>query len=162
MNLSNKPFSLAIHGGAGTLLPDQFTPDLKEAYENDLRKSLRIGSEVLKNGGTALRAVIEAVKVLEDSPRFNAGKGSVFTHDGFHEMDASLMNGLDKSASAVCAVRHVQNPIELCREVMNTEFVMVQGIEADKLAEKQGLKLVSNDWFSTDFRKTQLEDIRHL
>ena len=111
-------FSIAIHGGAGTLLKGEMTAELELAYKDTLRIALEKGYHILSKSGTAIDAVEEAVKVLEDSPLFNAGKGSVFTADGTHEMDAAIMNGKDQQAGGVSLITGVKNPISLARQVM--------------------------------------------
>lgn len=112
------PFSIAIHGGAGTILREQMSDELKAGIVEALEKSVLAGHQILKSGGDALDAVVGAVKVMEDSPHFNAGKGSVLTHDEFVEMDASVMHGKEMDAGAIAGVRHIKNPIELARDVM--------------------------------------------
>ena len=149
-----------IHGGAGTLLPSQFTPALKEEYSQALRDALLAGEKILKSGGTSLDAVCEAIRIMEESPLFNAGKGAVFTHEGHHELDASLMNGSDQKAGAVCAVRKVRNPILLCKEIMDSDFVMMSGAGAEEFATERHIELVENAFFSTPFRKEQLKEAR--
>lgn len=160
MDTSYNAYRLVIHGGAGTLLPDQFTPELEQKYKSALQEALDAGESILKAGGKALDAVCEAVRIMEESPLFNAGKGSVFTHEGHHELDASLMDGKTQKAGAVCAVRKVRNPIKLCRSIMDSEFVMLSGDGAEQFASDNGIELVENSFFSTEFRKEQLEDAR--
>src|SRR5665647_2101618 len=113
-----KKFSLAIHGGAGTILKGEMTPALEEQYRQGLQQALDAGFSILKNGGNAVAAVKAAVIVLEDNPLFNAGKGAVFTKDGINEQDAAIMDGKTLEAGAVAAVRNVRNPVELAEEVM--------------------------------------------
>src|SRR3954468_21197881 len=114
-----KPFSLAIHGGAGTILREDMTPELEQAYLVALEEGLRAGFAVLEQDGTAVNAVKAAVVVLEDNLLFNAGRGSVFTKKGVQEMDAAIMDGATLEAGAIAAVRNIRNPIELAAEVMN-------------------------------------------
>lgn len=158
--MNEKRYRIAIHGGAGNLQNHQFSAELVNQYKSSLHDCIKKASDLLAKGGTALDAVTLAVQTLEDDPLYNAGKGSVLTNNGIHEMDASIMNGIDKSAGSVCAICHTKNPILLCREVMNTEFVMLQGVEADKLAEERGLQVMSNSWFTTNFRLSQLRDLK--
>ena len=154
--MSKGTYAIALHGGAGTLLREQMTSEREAAYRKDLLAALSAGEKVLKSGGSALDAVIETVVVLEDSPLFNAGHGSVFTHEGRHELDASLMEGTQRKAGAACALRHVANPIRLCRKIMDSEFVMMNGEGAEEYAREVGMEIVSNRSFSTDFRREQL------
>nr|MBP6312612.1 isoaspartyl peptidase/L-asparaginase [Flavobacteriales bacterium] len=112
-------FALAVHGGAGTISKELMTSSREQAYRGVLELALTRGQEVLMKGGASLDAVEIAVRVMEDSPLFNAGRGSVFNADGQHEMDASLMNGSDLKAGAVAGVQNVKNPIGLARKVMD-------------------------------------------
>ncbi len=111
-------FSIAIHGGAGTLVKGMMTPEMESDYKAALKKALDAGYDALANDKTAVDAVEIAVKLLEDSPLFNAGKGSVFTSDETHEMDASIMEGKTRNAGAVSLVTGIKNPIGLARDVM--------------------------------------------
>ncbi|MFM1932977.1 MAG: hypothetical protein RL226_2280 [Bacteroidota bacterium] len=154
--MADKKYVLAIHGGAGTLLREEMDAERERLHKDALDEALRCGEDVLKAGGSALNAVIAAIESLENCPLFNAGTGAVFTHDGVHELDASLMEGKGRKAGAVCAVRHIKNPILLCRDVMDSEFVMLNGSGAEQFAKDKGYKLVRNRVFSTEFRKNQL------
>ena len=150
-------FGLAVHGGAGTLTRDKLDADTERAIRASLDESLAAGYAILARGGSALDAVIEAVRILEDSPLFNAGKGSVYTWDETHELDASLMVGSTHAAGAVAAVRNVRNPILLARKVMeDSPHVMLAGEGAESFAREVGVELVDNDWFGTEFRLEQL------
>ena len=111
-------FGIVIHGGAGTISKDKMTPELERGYQEGLIESLTASYEILAAGGTSLDAVQRAVNVMEDSPLFNAGKGAVFTHDGTNEQDAAIMDGQTLKAGAVTGVRHIKNPINLARLVM--------------------------------------------
>jgi len=113
-----QPFSIAIHGGAGTLVRGMMTSEKEQAYNAALDRALSIGYSILEKNGTATEAVCAAVTSLEDCPLFNAGKGSVFTAQGTHEMDAALMEGASRNAGAVALVTGVKNPIQLARDVM--------------------------------------------
>jgi len=156
-----KEYSLAIHGGAGTILKSAMTEKKEKRYHRALKNSLKAGEKILEKGGTALDAVEAAVAVMEDSELFNAGKGSVFTHDGDHEMDASIMDGSDRSAGAVAGVKRVKNPIQLCKEIMHhCEHVFLIGQGAEDFAELRKMELESKDYFSTEYRFSQLEKIR--
>src|SRR6187200_1130723 len=113
-----QPFSIVIHGGAGTILREDMTPELELAYSDALEDALKAGYAVLEQDGTSINAVKAAIVVLEDNLLFNAGRGSVFTKKGVQEMDAAIMDGKTLRAGAVAAVRNVRNPIELAEEVM--------------------------------------------
>ncbi|PFG55121.1 beta-aspartyl-peptidase (threonine type) [Vibrio sp. ES.051] len=157
----NKPFSIAIHGGAGTILREQVSESLQHSILTDLESAVRAGHQILKQGGEALDAVVAAVKVLEDSPNFNAGKGSVLTHNEMVEMDASVMDGRNQAAGAVAGVRHIKNPIELARDVMrNSNHVLLVGEGAEKFAFEQGHEYTEQDYFFTDRRYEQLLSMR--
>jgi beta-aspartyl-peptidase (threonine type) len=153
-------FSIALHGGAGTLLRAQMTTEKEKEYREAMAMALRRGEDALREGQSALDAVIKTVAALEDAALFNAGVGAVFTHEGHHELDASLMEGKTRKAGAVCAVKTVRNPILLCREIMNSEFVMLNGIGAEEFARTHGFEAVDNTLFSTDFRRQQLNQAK--
>ena len=153
--------SLAIHGGAGTILKEDMTPQLEAAYLKGLNESLNAGYAVLEEGGTAINAVKAAIVILEDNLMFNAGRGAVFTKKGVQEMDAAIMNGKDLAAGAVAAVRNVRNPIELAAEVMlNSNHVFLSGKGANDFAIKQGIKLEPDEFFFSQFRYDQWKAIR--
>ncbi|WP_367317394.1 isoaspartyl peptidase/L-asparaginase [Vibrio coralliilyticus] len=157
----SKPFSIAIHGGAGTILREQMSDELKADILNDLEKSVRSGHEVLARGGDAMDAVVAAVKVLEDSVNFNAGRGSVLTHKEIVEMDASVMHGKEANAGAVAGVRHIRNPIELARDVMtDSNHVLLIGEGAEEFAFEQGHQYTEQDYFFTDRRYDQLQSMK--
>ncbi|MDE3248093.1 MAG: isoaspartyl peptidase/L-asparaginase [Bacteroidota bacterium] len=154
-------FTLVIHGGAGTILKADMTPDLELAYVEGLKQALSAGYAVLEEGGTAVNAVKAALVTLEDNVLFNAGRGSVFTKKGVQEMDAAIMNGADLSAGAVAGVRNVRNPIELATEVMlNSNHVFLSGKGANDFAIKQGIKLEPDEYFFSQFRYDQWKAIR--
>ncbi|MCS0417196.1 isoaspartyl peptidase/L-asparaginase family protein [Vibrio diabolicus] len=156
-----KPFSIAIHGGAGTILRDQMSNELQQSILADLEASVKAGYQILEKGGDTLDAVVAAVKVLEDSPNFNAGKGSVLTNNEMVEMDASVMDGRNQAAGAVAGVRHIKNPIELARDVMrNSNHVLLVGEGAEKFAFEQGHEYTEQDYFFTDRRYEQLLSMR--
>ncbi|MHA7230262.1 isoaspartyl peptidase/L-asparaginase family protein [Vibrio campbellii] len=156
-----KPFSIAIHGGAGTILREQMSDELQQSILADLEAAVKAGHQILATGGEALDAVVAAVKVLEDSPNFNAGKGSVLTHNEMVEMDASVMDGRHQAAGAVAGVRHIRNPIELARDVMrNSNHVLLVGEGAEKFAFEQGHEYTEQDYFFTDRRYEQLLSMR--
>ncbi len=151
--------ALAIHGGAGTILRSQMTPDLEREYKNGLQTALELGWEVLERGGTSLDAVEAAVVSLEDFPLFNAGRGSVFTHEGEQEMDASIMDGSSLRAGAVAFVKNIRNPITLARLVMErTEHVLLAGEGAEQFAEQMQVATAPDEYFFTEHRWLQLQE----
>lgn len=154
-------FTIVVHGGAGTILKEDMTPELEKAYQEGLQQALDASYAVLEKGGTAVNAVKAAIVVLEDNVLFNAGRGSVFTKKGLQEMDAAIMDGSDLSAGAVAAVRNVRNPIELATEVMrNSNHVFLSGKGANDFAIKQGIKLEPDEYFFSQFRYDQWKAIR--
>ena len=156
-----RKFSIAIHGGAGTILREDMTPELEEAYIRGLQESVNAGYAVLEEGGSATNAVKAAIVILEDNLLFNAGRGSVFTKKGVQEMDAAIMDGKDLSAGAVAGIRNVRNPIELAAEVMhNSNHVFLSGKGANDFAIKQGIKLEPDEFFFSQFRYDQWKAIR--
>lgn len=153
--------TICIHGGAGTILKEDMTPELEEAYLQGLQTALNAGYAVLEEGGTAVNAVKAAVVVLEDNVLFNAGRGSVFTKKGVQEMDAAIMDGSNLGAGAVCGLRNVRNPVELAAEVMrNSNHVFLSGKGANDFAIKQGVKLEPDEFFFSQFRYDQWKAIR--
>ncbi|MFZ2507904.1 MAG: isoaspartyl peptidase/L-asparaginase [Steroidobacteraceae bacterium] len=151
--------SIAIHGGAGVISRASMTEENERAYRADLGRALDAGYAVLEGGGTSLDATVAAVRILEDSPYFNAGLGAVFSHAGINELDAAIMDGATRKAGAVAGVRHVRNPIELARLVMDrTPHVLLSGEGAEEFALEQGVKLVPGSYFHTERRWKQLED----
>lgn len=154
-------FTIVLHGGAGTILKEDMTPALEQAYCDGLQQALDLGYAVLEQGGTAVNAVKAALVILEDNVLFNAGRGAVFTKKGVQEMDAAIMDGSDLSAGAVAGVRNVRNPIELATEVMrNSNHVFLSGKGANDFAIKQGVKLEPDEYFFSQFRYDQWKAIR--
>ncbi|MGE0582176.1 MAG: isoaspartyl peptidase/L-asparaginase family protein [Steroidobacteraceae bacterium] len=152
--------SIAIHGGAGTLPRADMTPGQESAYRAGLAAALDAGFAVLDRGGSSLDAVTAAVRILEDDPLFNAGRGAVLTHEGTVELDASIMEGRGLAAGAIAGVSHVRNPIGLARAVMeHSPHVMLIGAGAEEFAHARGLELVPNDYFRTEIRKAQLRRV---
>lgn len=150
-------WALVIHGGAG-YNPADMTPERVKQVEEGLTLALQTGVDVLKNGGTALECVEKVVLVLEERPEFNAGKGAVFNSEGKHELDASIMDGRDRSCGAVAGVRTVRNPVSLARLVMTqTRHVMLVGEGAEQFATEQGVERVENSWFDTPEAKAAFE-----
>ena len=153
--------SIAIHGGAGVISRSAMTEENEKAYRADLERALDAGYKVLESGGSSLDATVAAVKIMEDSPLFNAGLGAVFNHEGINELDAAIMDGATKKAGAVAGVRHVKNPIELARMVMErTPHVLLSGAGAEEFALEQGVQLVPGSYFYTERRWQQLEEAR--
>ena len=152
--------SLAIHGGAGTILKEDLTPELEIAYKKGLEDALRAGYKILEEGGTSTDAVEAAIIVLEDNILFNAGRGAVFTKDGVQEMDAAIMEGNQLKAGAVAGVRNIRNPIKLAIEVMqNSNHVFLSGKGANDFALKQGIEIESDDYFFSQFRYDQWQQL---
>lgn len=154
-------FTLVIHGGAGTILKEDMTPELEQAYIAGLEEALNAGFGVLEGGGSSVNAVKAALVILEDNVLFNAGKGAVFTKKGVQEMDAAIMEGKSLKAGAVANVRNVRNPIELATEVMlHSNHVFLSGKGAGDFAIRQGLKLEPDEYFFSQFRYDQWKSIR--
>jgi len=147
------PFAIAIHGGAGTIEKSKFTPKEEQAYRAKLTQAVEAGYKVLEQGGESLDAITAASQVMEQSTYFNAGRGSVYTYDGSHELDASIMDGRNRQAGAVAGVKHVESPINLARLVMdNSVHVMLSGQGAEEFAKEQGIPLIENNLFDTEHR----------
>ena len=154
-------FSIAVHGGAGTLVKGMMTPELESNYKKALKKALEAGYKFLSQGKSSLDAVEEAVRLLEDSPLFNAGKGSVFTAKGTHEMDASIMDGNSLKAGAVSLVTGIKNPVHLARAVMEkSEHVFLAGEGAMRFAIENKFHIETPDYFYNEFRYQQWQEIK--
>ncbi|MFZ9171530.1 MAG: isoaspartyl peptidase/L-asparaginase family protein [Sediminibacterium sp.] len=146
-------YVLVIHGGAGTLNKSQFTPALEAKYKSGLDSALVVGNTILEKGGTALDAVEATVKVLENNPLFNAGKGAVFTNEGINELDAAIMDGKTLAAGSIAGVRTIKNPITAARAVMEkSEHVFLSGRGAEAFAATQGIEIVDPSYFYTPER----------
>jgi len=159
--MQDKRWSIAVHGGAGTMAPDRMSEAQQAEYRAALAAALDAGSAVLAAGGSALDAVEAVVVFLEDDPKFNAGRGAVFTYNGTNELDASIMDGRDRSAGAVTGVTHVRNPIRLARAVMeHSPHVFLSGAGAEEFARGQDIELVDPDWFATPERWRQLQELK--
>lgn len=157
----SQPFAIAIHGGAGTILRKQMSESLRADILNTLEQAVRAGHQLLTQGMDALDAVVAAVSVLEDSPLFNAGKGSVLTHNEMVEMDASVMHGAAREAGAIAGVRHIKNPIQLARDVLrHSEHVFLIGEGAEQFAFQQGHVYTEQDYFFTERRYEQLQNMK--
>jgi beta-aspartyl-peptidase (threonine type) len=151
--------AIAIHGGAGTILRSNMTAELEREYRSGLDEALNAGWKILSTGGSALDAVEHAVASLEDFHLFNAGRGSVFTHEGKNEMDASIMDGRTLDAGAIAFVRNVKNPVRLARLVMDkTPHVLLAAEGANQFAKEMGVEFMPDEYFFTDHRWRQLQD----
>lgn len=151
--MANNPFVLVIHGGAGTIERSTMSPEREKEYRAGLERALTAGYDILRKGGSSLDATEAAVRVLEDDPHFNAGKGAVFTSAGSHEMDAAVMDGATLRAGSVCSIKHVKNPISLARLVMERSgHVMMSGDGAEAFAKASGVELVDQKYFYTQER----------
>ena len=154
----NAPVAIAIHGGAGTILKSSMTPEKEAAYKATLEQAVKHGYSLLKQGLPGEQAVVETIKILEQSPLFNAGVGAVYTFDGKHELDASIMHGGTKNAGAVAGVTTIKSPIEAALLVMESSpHVMLSGKGAEQYAAENGLEQVDNTMFDTEFRKHALD-----
>lgn len=154
-------YTIVIHGGAGTILKKNMSPEKEIAYRAKLNEALHVGDSILKNGGTCLDAVEQVIHVMENSPLFNAGKGAVFTHDGHNELDASIMHGANLNAGAVAGVRDIRNPISAARMVMEkSAHVMLSGKGASQFAKEQNLNIVDPSYFYTQKRWESLKKLQ--
>ncbi len=156
--LVKTPVAIAIHGGAGTILKSSMTPEKEADYKRVLTQAVQHGYALLQKGEKGEVAVVETIKILESSPLFNAGIGAVYTFDGEHELDASIMHGGSKNAGAVAGVKTISSPIEAALLVMNeSPHVMLSGRGAENYAKENGLEQVDNTVFDTEFRKQALD-----
>lgn len=154
-------WSIAIHGGAGTLDPKAMTPERRAEYEAALQVALDAGAKVLAEGGSAMDAIKAAIIPMEDSPLFNAGKGAVFTWEGTNELDSSIMDGRDRSAGAIAGVKTVKNPILLADTVRTqSEHVMLMGAGAEAFAVEKGFAVTPPEYFATPARREALERLK--
>lgn len=153
--------SIAIHGGAGTLVKGMMTPEKELAYKTALKQALDAGYAILQKGNSAIEAVAVSVQVLENCHLFNAGKGSVFTAEGTHEMDASIMDGKTLNAGAVSLITGIKNPISLAKDVMEkSEHVFLAGEGALIFAKENGYNIAPSDYFFDEFRHNQWLEIK--
>ena len=161
MQTTPKTWALALHGGAGAMARDKMSAEQQAGDKAGLEAALAVGEAILASGGRALDAVEAAVVALEDNPRFNAGRGAVFSYNGVNELDASIMDGATRAAGAVTALRHVRNPVRLARAVMeHSPHVFLGGSGAEEFAREQGIELVDADWFATPERWRQLQELK--
>ena len=161
MQTNQKKFGLVIHGGAGTIERSKMTPEGEREYRAGLERALAAGYEILKRGGSSLDATEAAVRVLEDDPHFNAGKGAVFTSAGTNELDAAIMDGNTLKAGTVASLKHIKNPVSLARLVMEKSgHVMMDGEGAEVFAKENGVQLVDQKYFFTQERWDALQKIK--
>jgi beta-aspartyl-peptidase (threonine type) len=161
MPAGKRKSALAIHGGAGTISPERITPEIERKLRAGLERALDAGEAVLRGGGSSLDAVAAAVRVLEDDPLFNAGRGAVFTSAGTQEMDAAIMDGRTLRAGAVGSVKHVRNPIDLARAVMEkSPHVLFVGEGAEIFAKEAGIEMVDAKYFHTEERWRALQRVQ--
>ena len=152
-----KKYVIAIHGGAGTILRTNMTNEIEKKYKTALNDSILAGEKILLNSGLAIDAVEASIRSLENNPLFNAGRGSVFSHEGEHEMDASIMNGKDLMAGAVAGVKNVKNPITLAKSVMqHSNHVFMAGQGAEVFAKQLNIEMAPNEYFFEQMRYDQL------
>jgi len=157
---SRQAWAIVVHGGAGALREEVLGDELDAQYRESLIGALHAGTKILEDGGTALDAVETVIRMMEDNPLFNAGKGAAFTHDGRNELDASIMDGSTLGAGAVAAVTDIKNPISAARAVMtHSPHVMLSGAGASAFAREQGLEMVSPAYFHTDRKWNDLKEI---
>ncbi len=153
--------AIALHGGAGTILKKYITPEQEAAYKKGLKQALDVGYAALEQNKTAVEAVELSIIEMENSPLFNAGKGSVFTNKGTHEMDASIMEGKTLHAGAVALVPNIKNPISLARQIMEkSEQVMLAGEGAIEFAKKMKCKFEQDSYFYDEFRFQQWQEVK--
>lgn len=158
---TSSSFGIVIHGGAGTILKENMTPETEKAYRKTLAAAIEVGHAILKAGGTSQQAVEKTIHVMENSPLFNAGKGAVLNANGFASLDASFMNGETLDAGAIAGVSHIKNPISAAIGVMDqSPHVMLSGKGADQFAMELGLDTVPNAYFITERRKNALKRVQ--
>ena len=158
---AQQKYALVIHGGAGVMSLSAMSEERQAEYKAKLEEALSVGENLLKSGATSTEVVVEVIKILEDSPLFNAGKGAVFTSNGENELDASIMEGKNLNAGAIAGVKDIKNPITAARAVMeNSEHVLLSGKGASEFARQQGLELVKNKYFFTPSRYESLKRLQ--
>jgi beta-aspartyl-peptidase (threonine type) len=158
--VERQEWAIVIHGGAGAMAKNKMSSEMDLEYRKGLSEALSTGKKVLSEGGSSLDAVEAAIRVMEDNPLFNAGKGAVFTHEGKNELDAAIMDGSNLAAGSVAGVTDIKNPITAARYVMtNSEHVMLTGAGASQFAKEQGLEIVSPSYFYTEKRYNELQEI---
>ncbi|SEE01431.1 beta-aspartyl-peptidase (threonine type) [Tenacibaculum sp. MAR_2010_89] len=161
-DIKQNEFAIIIHGGAGTILKKNMTPEKEKAYQQKLEEAIKAGYSILKKGGSSTKAVEASIHIMENSPLFNAGKGAVFTNAETNEMDASIMEGKTLNAGAVAGVKTVKNPISAAIQVMNnSNHVLLSGIGADNFAKEKGLEIMDPSYFYTEKRFKSLQRIKN-
>ena len=161
MPAHHKNWSLVVHGGAGQIMRDRITPDQDADIRAALARALATGGALLEAGASAVDAVEAAVRVLEDDPNFNSGRGAVFTYEGRNELDAAIMDGNTRAAGAVAGTTRTRNPVSLARAVMEqSHHVMLSGAGADQFSIEHGLEQVDPSWFATPQRLADLEELK--
>jgi beta-aspartyl-peptidase (threonine type) len=160
-NMQTRKFGLVIHGGAGTIERSKMTPKREHEYRAGIERALAAGYDILKRGGSSLDATEAAVRVLEDDPHFNAGRGAVFTNVGTNELDAAVMDGKTLKAGAVACLKHIKNPVSLARLVMEKSgHVMMDGEGAETFAKENGIEFVDQKYFYTEERWQALQKVK--
>ena len=158
INEKRADFALVVHGGAGYIYEGKYSPEQEKQYTEKLEEAINLGYDILNNNGSAVDAVETVIRVLEDSPLFNAGKGAVFTDEGNVELDASIMDGKNINAGGVASLTHIKNPITLARFVMeHSPHILLFGEGAEKFSDEFGLQKVDNSYFKTDERIKEFE-----
>ena len=153
-------WTMALHGGAGVIVKKNFTPEKEQAYREALTSTLETGAQMLTGGASALDVIEMTIRKMENDPKFNSGKGAVFSAAGFNELDAAIMDGRDRNAGAVASVKRVKNPISLARKVMeNSRHVMLISEGAETFAEAQNIELVDPSYFYTKRRWDSLQNV---
>jgi beta-aspartyl-peptidase (threonine type) len=159
-SVKKQEWAIVIHGGAGGITRENLTPEIDKQYRESMTAALSAGKKILSEGGSALDAVEQTIRTMEDNPLFNAGKGAVFTHEGRNELDAAIMDGSNLAAGAVAGVTDIKNPITAARRVMtNSPHVMLAGAGASQFAKEQGLEIVPPSYFYTEKRFNELQEI---
>ena len=155
---AGSPWAIVVHGGAGTITRARMTPEVEAQYRDMMKAAIDTGAAILASGGSALDAVERTIRLMEDSPLFNAGKGAVFTHEGRNELDASIMDGSNLAAGAVAGVTDIRNPITAARTVMEkSPHVMLTGKGASEFAAEKGLEIVDPSYFRDERRYNELQ-----
>ena len=159
--VNKNEFAIVIHGGAGTILKENMSNELEAAYKDKMKEALEAGHYILKNSGTSVDAVEAAIKILEDSELFNAGRGSVLSNNEEVEMDASIMTGHNLNAGAISGIKQIKNPISLARKVMEeSEHVFLSGEGAEDFAVSKGFETVENNSFITERRLNSVRNAK--
>ncbi|PHR58650.1 MAG: hypothetical protein COA43_10360 [Robiginitomaculum sp.] len=155
---TNGTWTMALHGGAGVIVKENFTAEKEKAYRDTLTETLQTGADMLKDGASALDVIEVTIRKMENDPKFNSGKGAVFSAAGFNELDAAIMDGRDKNAGSVASVKRIKNPISLARSVMeNSRHVMLIAEGAETFAKEQGVEMVDPSYFYTERRWKQMQ-----